>query len=84
MLSSTLIREAIAATRWRFGEPPDLGMVTWIDARKVRRKRDPGRCFLRAGFVRDGHTKSGLHALVLPPAAMPAAEAPHTAQMGLY
>ncbi len=25
-------------------------MVSFVDATKVRHKRDPGRCFLRAGF----------------------------------
>src|SRR5438105_2061129 len=28
-LSSELILEAVAATRWHFGEPPALGMVTF-------------------------------------------------------
>lgn len=51
-LSSDLILEAVAATGAAWGEAPAGGMVTMIDAGKVRRKRDPGRCFLRAGFVR--------------------------------
>ena len=76
VLSSKLIREAVAATRHCLGEPPELGMVTWIHAKKVRRKRDPGRCFRRAGFLADGMTKNGLVALVMPRDAMPAAEAP--------
>lgn len=49
-LASTLIREAIAATRWYFGEPPELGMVTFIDTKKVKKKRDFGRC-LREGRI---------------------------------
>jgi hypothetical protein len=69
-LSSELIREAVAATR-AIWEPPALGMVTFVDAGKVRHKRDPGRCYLRAGFERVGHTKGGLVALQLLPAAMP-------------
>lgn len=48
--SSELIREAVAATRAFYGEPPALGFVTFVNAEMVRRKRDPGRCFLRAGF----------------------------------
>jgi hypothetical protein len=67
-----LIRDAVAATRYEWGEPPALGMVTFVDAEKVRRKRDPGRCFLRAGFVRVGMTAGGLLALQLLPGAMPA------------
>lgn len=48
-LSSELIREAVAITRATWS-PPELGMVTFIDTLKTRRKRDPGRCYLRAGF----------------------------------
>lgn len=50
-LSSELIVEAVAATRALWA-PPDAGMVTFVDAGQVRRKRDPGRCFIRAGFRR--------------------------------
>lgn len=70
-LSSALIVEAVAATRAHFGEPPPLGMVTFVDPRKTRPKRDPGRCFRRAGFRHVGWTKGGLVALQLPPEAMP-------------
>lgn len=70
-LSSELIREALAATRSVYGCPPSLGMVTFVDARKVRRKRDPGRCYLRAGFERDGETKGGLLAFRMRPEQMP-------------
>jgi hypothetical protein len=72
-LASDLVRDAVAATRARFGEPPPLGMITFVDAGKVRRKRDPGRCYLKAGFVRVGATKGGLVALQLLPDAMPEA-----------
>lgn len=69
-LSSELIREAVAATRavW---DPPELGLITFVDAGKVRRKRDPGYCYLCAGFERVGMTKGGLVALQLLPKAMP-------------
>jgi hypothetical protein len=69
-LSSELVREAVAATRavW---EPPELGMVTFIDSTKVRHKRDPGRCFRKAGFKPVGETKGGLIALQLLPDEMP-------------
>lgn len=48
--SSDLIREAVACTRWKWGDPPPEGFVTFVDPARVRRKRDPGRCFLRAGW----------------------------------
>jgi hypothetical protein len=79
-LSSELILEAVAATRWYWPEPPKLGMVTFVDAGKVRHKRDPGRCYLRAGFENVGHTKGGLIALQLHPQAMPEAIQPLGAQ----
>lgn len=72
-LSSELVREAVAATLYRWGAPPPLGFVTFIDPRAVRRKRDPGRCFRRAGFLPCGTTKErGLVALRLAPEDMPA------------
>lgn len=73
-LSSELIREAIAATRHAWGEPPEQGFVTFVDAGKVRRKRDPGRCFLRAGFRKVGETGSGKVVLLLNVADFPPAE----------
>lgn len=71
VLSSLLIRQAIAATLAVWPEPPVLGCVTFVDASKVRPKRDPGRCFLRAGFHVCGETKGGLVALQLLPADFP-------------
>jgi hypothetical protein len=70
-LSSELIVSAVAATRYFYGEAPSLGMVTFVDAGKVRRKRDPGRCYVRAGFERVGHTQGGLVALQMTPDRMP-------------
>jgi len=72
-LSSELIRKAIAHTRsvWT---PPELGIVTFVDAGKVKSKRDPGYCYLKAGFKNVGHTKGGLVALQMLPADMPVAE----------
>lgn len=75
-LSSELIREAVAATRSEYGPAPALGMVTFIDPTKVRRKRDPGRCYRRAGFKEVGRTKAGLVVLQMLEAEMPPAEAP--------
>lgn len=76
LLASDMIRWAIASTRW-WADPPELGMVTFVDASKVRRKRDPGRCYLRAGFRRVGETKGGLLAFQMPPESMPEPCAPN-------
>lgn len=71
-LSSDLIREAVAITRGRWPDVPPLGMVTFVDANKTRRKRDPGRCYRRAGFEHVGFTQGGLWAFRLAPENMPA------------
>ena len=71
-LSSELIREAVAATLAEWPQPPRQGIVTFVDPARVRHKRDPGRCYLRAGFRSVGTTRSGLLALQLLPADMPA------------
>ena len=70
-LSSELIREAVACTRGKW-EPPALGMITFIDRGKVRKKRDFGRCYRKAGFKEVGETKvNKLLALQLLPQDMP-------------
>lgn len=75
-LSSELIRDAIAMTRAVWPQVPDLGMITFVDAGKTRRKRDPGRCYRRAGFSHVGFTKGGLWALQMLPSDMPRAVQP--------
>ena len=75
-LSSELIREAVAATVDEYGHAPALGMITFVDIKKTRKKRDPGRCYLRAGFKTGGMTKGGLIALQLLPEDMPKPERP--------
>jgi hypothetical protein len=73
-LSSVLIREAVAATRHFYGDPPELGMVSFVDASKTRRKRDPGRCYRKAGFRHVGFTKGGLYVMQMLPLEMPSPE----------
>jgi hypothetical protein len=82
-LSSDLIRQAVAATLWTYGDAPTLGMVTFVDTTKVRKKRDWGRCYRKAGFVPCGYTQGGLVALQMLPEAMPAAAMPLGAQYAL-
>ncbi len=64
ILSSALIRAAddLAWERW-----PGSRLYTYIDPRRIRRKRDPGRCFLRAGWRHCGWTKGGLRILEIRP-----------------
>ena len=75
--ASDLIREAVAASRAFLGEPPPLGMVTFVDRAKVKPtmvRGEPvwGWTYRKAGFVEVGDTKGGLLALQLLPEAMPA------------
>lgn len=80
-LASDLIREAVAVTRWRWPNVPELGMVTFVDAAKVARKRQPGRCYLKAGFRLVGSTKGGLLAFQMLPDEMPEPMAPQHANV---
>lgn len=75
-LASELIREAVAATRSCWPVVPELGMVSFIDASKVRHKRDPGRCYRKAGFRHVGFTKGGLWVFQMLPSEMPEADQP--------
>ena len=79
-LASELIREAVAVTRWNWPNVPELGIVTFIDRGKVKRKRDFGRCYLRAGFTVAGETKGGLLALQMKPSEMPSPMEPLESQ----
>ncbi len=84
-LSSELIRDAIAVTREEWGDPPDQGMITFVDPRKVRNKRDPGRCFRRAGFVPIACTlRRRLLTLRLEAADFPEAAPAFSRQIGLW
>lgn len=58
-LASDLIRAAVAITR-TIWNPPPMGIVSFIDAAKTRHKRDPGRCYRKAGWKHVGFTKGGL------------------------
>lgn len=83
-LSSAMIVDAVAATRAVFGEPPQLGFVTFVDTARTRHKRDPGRCYRKAGWQVCGETKGGLLALQLLPEQMPDARRPMHAQTDLF
>lgn len=75
-LSSELITEAVAATHAVWGKPPANGFVTFVNADKTRRKRDPGRCFRKAGWRESGTSEGGLIVLALAPSDFPPPCAP--------
>lgn len=88
-VASDLIRSALAATRWRYGEPPPLGLVSFIDRRKVRPvmvRGEPvwGWTWLKAGGRIVGETKGGLLAVQFAPEVIPAAVAPFGTQADLF
>lgn len=62
-LSSALVRTATDLTfaYWlrRYGALPKVPLRTEVDPSKTRRKRDPGRCFRKAGWRVVGETKTG-------------------------
>lgn len=70
-LASDLIVEAVAVTRAYFQTRPALGMVTFVDASKVKPKQHPGYCYLMAGFKHVGFTKAGLWVYQMLPEDMP-------------
>jgi hypothetical protein len=72
-VASELIAEAVAVTRARW-TPPARGIVWFIDATAIRRKRDPGRCYRKAGWHHVGFTKAGLWVYQQLPHEMPAAD----------
>jgi hypothetical protein len=71
-LSSDLIRWAVSATCFLWGPAPEQGIITFVDPTKVRKKRDWGRCYRRAGWQQVGYTRNGLVVLQQRPCDMPA------------
>lgn len=75
-IASEMISDAVAATRAFFGDPPPLGMITFIDKRKVKPTKRHGKdtwgyTYEKAGFRFVGTTKKGLLAFQLLPKDMP-------------
>ncbi len=86
-VASDLITAATAATRAHWPDLPDLGIVSFVDPDKTRRKRDPGRCYRRAGWTHVGHTAGGLLTFQLLPEDFPPpvpAQPAHTDQLDLF
>ena len=76
-LSSSLIEEAVAVSLYltdlaRVPISP-FGFVSFIDRAQTRRKRDPGRCYVKAGWTRLRETTAeGLVVVQLLPQDFPA------------
>lgn len=70
-LSSRLIREAALLTFAIWGPPPRDGLITFVRADRVR-STNPGCCYLKAGWERDGVSSKGYlrfrAPVVVPPA----------------
>ena len=87
-LASDLIRDAVAATRFIWGELPalPLGMVTFIDPKEVRQKprKDYGMCYQKAGWrLLEQKTEGGLFVLQALPNGLVEAEPPRNYQRHL-
>lgn len=77
-VASVLIQEAVAATR-SIWEPPPLGIVSFIDPKKVRGTAVRGKmiygwCYMKAGWKHVGETKGGLWVWQQLPDEMPETE----------
>ena len=86
-LSSELITEAVQATLWKWHAAPEPhGFVTFVDGTKVKHKRDPGRCFKKAGWtlLKERTKEEGLFVYQLKPCDMPPPAAPIDAQGTLF
>lgn len=58
--ASDLIRQAVAITRYCWGEPPEDGFITFVDPNRVRSKSNPGHSYVIAGWRNVGKTPRGL------------------------
>lgn len=56
ILSSDLIKDAVAATRAEWGTFPKDGLITYVAANKIR-SVNPGYCFKQAGWKVIGKSK---------------------------
>ena len=58
-LASDLIFDAVEETAKWWGAPPSGGYITTVDPAEVK-SRNPGYCFICAGWQRDGTSSRGL------------------------
>lgn len=81
--ASLLIRQATAITRYEWGDPPPDGFITFVKPGAVRPKKNPGHCYVIAGWRVVGETSSGLIVLQLLPDRFPEPLAPFSNQLSL-
>ena len=74
-LASSLIMQAVAATRAVYGRPPDLGIITFVKPSAIR-SGNPGYCYKRAGWRLVGAAKDGKPCLQQLPEDMPPPDYP--------
>ena len=74
-LSSDLINQAVSATRWYYGKPPALGMITFVLPKAIR-SVNPGFCYKAAGWRVVGAAKDGKPCLQIDAKDMPAPHPP--------
>jgi hypothetical protein len=93
-LASDLITEAISATKWfsinkwNSSKPPESGMITLIDTKKVKpiKRRGSlhyGYVYEKAGFKHVGFTEGGLMIFQLLPEDMPEPKPINNCQLSL-
>jgi hypothetical protein len=89
MLASDLIKEAVSATKFYYGAPPALGIISFVNPEKVpgiwrRGKKIYGYCYLKAGWNHVGFTKGGLWVWQQLPDEMPPPVKPNHWQRSLF
>lgn len=83
-LSSDLINLAVSNTLSCWGSPPSNGFITFVNPHKIKSK-NPGYCFLKAGWEKVGVTKERkLIVLQLKQAKFPCAVDPIGKQYNLF
>jgi hypothetical protein len=87
--ASDLICSAVAATRQHYGEPPELGMVSFINRKHVKPTMVHGVSvwgwtWFKAGFRCIGETQGGLLAIGILPQNMPKPEPAHGSTLKLH
>lgn len=87
--ASDLIKKAVSVTRYYYGQPPSLGIVSFVNPNKVRGIKRRGKtiygyCYLKAGWRHVGFTKGGLWVWQQLPDEMPPPEKPFYWQRSLF